>query len=189
MAKSDRSILRICRDCGLKASAEEDLNLFKYSKTSKHNRDNLCKKCFNARRRKRFQNNDRSYLLRIFRGMKRRCYDSKRIDYSRYGGRGIIICDEWLNDPELFVEWSLKKGWSRGLTIERINNDGPYSPKNCCWLSLEKQSKNQRKRYDAVTFDYTRICYKCGKEKALSDFHKDKRAPKGRRYICKDCRK
>lgn len=76
--------------------------------------------------------------------MKARCYDRSREDYPRYGGRGITICDEWLNDPLLFAKWSLENGYKPGLSIDRIDNNKGYSPDNCRWIPLNKQSSNRR---------------------------------------------
>lgn len=76
--------------------------------------------------------------------MKRRCYDSKRESYVDYGGRGIIICDEWLNDFVAFKDWALANGWEEGLEIDRIENNGIYEPGNCRWSDDVTQSRNRR---------------------------------------------
>lgn len=66
-----------------------------------------------------------------FETMKTRCYSDKHQNYHRYGGRGIVICDEWLNDFMKFYTWCIDNGWEDGLEIDRINNDDGYYPNNC----------------------------------------------------------
>ena len=82
-------------------------------------------------------------ILGILNGMKKRCYDKKHEKYHRYGGRGITICDEWLNNPASFVEWSMANGYADDLTIDRINNDGNYEPGNCRWTTQKVQQNNK----------------------------------------------
>ncbi len=79
-----------------------------------------------------------------WRDMKQRCFNLNNVSYKYYGGRGITICEEWL-EYENFYAWAIENGHKSGLTIERINNNGNYEPKNCCWIPAQKQSENTRR--------------------------------------------
>ena len=80
-------------------------------------------------------------LKDIFYGMKKRCYNEHNKSYRWYGGKGIKICDEWLNNPKLFEEWALNNGYEDGLTIDRINEDQDYCPDNCRWIPFNDNAK------------------------------------------------
>ena len=82
-------------------------------------------------------------IYRIYWGMRTRCYNAKDHNYPRYGGRGITICEEWLNDSETFKDWSLANGYRDDLSIDRIDNDGNYEPSNCRWATFEQQQENK----------------------------------------------
>lgn len=81
-------------------------------------------------------------LGKIFHAMKYRCYDPRSNRYPRYGGRGITICDEWLNDMDTFRSWAIQNGYRDGLSIDRINNDEGYCPENCRWVDKSDQLSN-----------------------------------------------
>lgn len=83
-------------------------------------------------------------IYRIYCGMKERCYSKNNKDYQKYGGRGITICDEWLNDFETFYEWAQSNGYSDDYSIDRIDNNESYKPSNCRWTDAKKQSNNRR---------------------------------------------
>lgn len=87
-------------------------------------------------------NHDRLY--RIFYGMKARCYNENHKSYKSYGGRGIAICNEWIQDVTRFREWALTNGYDDSLSIDRINNNGNYEPSNCRWVSKKVQNNNRQ---------------------------------------------
>lgn len=82
--------------------------------------------------------------------MKQRCYNKKSSHYKNYGGRGIKICDEWLNDYNKFEEWALNNGFDNNLlgkenSIDRIDVNGNYEPNNCRWVDIKTQCRNTTK--------------------------------------------
>ncbi len=79
----------------------------------------------------------------IWLNMKRRCDDPKIRNYVYYGGRGIYVCKEWVNDFKVFYEWAMQNGYSDTLTIDRINVNGNYEPSNCRWATYEQQANNK----------------------------------------------
>lgn len=94
-------------------------------------------------RKKRSHGQCGTRIHRIWKGIKSRCLNSNRWEYNSYGGRGIKICDDWLQFKN-FYEWAHKSGYRDDLTIERINVDGDYCPENCTWATQSQQMNNTR---------------------------------------------
>jgi len=84
-------------------------------------------------------------LRSIKKDIKKRCYNKNSKRYHKYGGRGITICDEWLNDRTAFFLWSLANGYADNLSIDRIDNNKGYSPDNCRWVDSNIQMQNSTK--------------------------------------------
>lgn len=112
------------------------------------NKSTLSCGCYNKERSKELHskhNMSNSKLYKVWQGMKTRCYNKKFMYYKNYGGRGIKMCNEWLNNFETFYIWAIKNGYKEGLTIDRINNDGNYEPINCRWTTRAEQNRNTRR--------------------------------------------
>jgi len=93
-------------------------------------------------------------LYMVWRGMKTRCGNKNYIYYKDYGGRGISVCLDWLNNPRAFIQWALSHGWKKGLYLDRKDNDGNYSPDNCRFIDKGLSSRNQRLLYSNNTSGY-----------------------------------
>ena len=110
----------------------------------------------------------KSRLYKIWRGMRERCYNTNTKNFMRYGGRGISICEEWL-EFDAFKDWALSHGYTDKLTIDRIDNEKGYSPDNCRWATLKEQENNKysnriiefngEKHTISEWSDITGICY------------------------------
>lgn len=81
-------------------------------------------------------------LYNIWVGMRQRCRDKKSKDYSKYGGRGISVCEDW-NNYDSFRKWALSSGYNDMLSIDRINVNGNYEPSNCRWVDARVQNNNK----------------------------------------------
>lgn len=95
-------------------------------------------------------------LYNTYAAMIHRCYDANTESYPNYGGRGIEVCEEWLNNDnysglKLFVKWGMANGYKKGLSIERVDIDGNYTPENCTFITMaEQQANKQFTRYITI---------------------------------------
>lgn len=102
----------------------------------------------------------------IWCNMRERCGDPGSKAYLNYGARGIYVVDEW-DSYETFRDWAFESGYDKNLTLERIDNDGPYSPENCRWASVKEQARNRRN---------TRLIEYENEVKCLKDWALDQRS-------------
>lgn len=109
-----------------------------------------------AQRNKRTHGLTGSTTYRAWRQMKARCLNVRHPAYPDYGERGITVCTRWLESFENFLaDMGYKPD---GLTLERRNNDGPYSPDNCYWATWMQQAQNRRSTRLA-TFAGETLCF------------------------------
>lgn len=111
-------------------------------------------------------NLSRHPLYSVYSSMIARCYHPSCEAYENYGGRGISICQDWLNDIHSFRGWAMVNGYEKGLQIDRINNDGNYEPSNCRFVTKDENNKNTRRNVLLTAFGETKI---------VTDWAKDNR--------------
>ena len=102
-------------------------------------------------------------LYGVYKGMLTRCYDETSREYHNYGGRGILVCQEWLNDYDTFAEWAYNNGYKEDAehlecTLDRQNVDKGYSPDNCRWVTNQVQQNNRR---DCIYAEYNGEIHTC----------------------------
>lgn len=107
---------------------------------------------------------DGTRLYKCWIGLKARCNNPNDKDYKNYGGRGILVCEEWLNDFVSFMNWSMLSGYTDDLTIDRIDNNKGYSPDNCRFVTVTVNNRNRRNvKLDWEKVNTIRSLYNSGK--------------------------
>jgi len=95
-----------------------------------------------------------------------RCHNPLAPDFGRYGGRGIIVCDHWRASRAAFIEWAIANGWQMALQIDRLDNDGPYSPDNCRFVDSRTNTRNTSRN---------RVLHAFGESKCMAEWAEDER--------------
>jgi hypothetical protein len=98
--------------------------------------------------------------------MIQRCTNSNNPGYKNYGGRGIKMCWSWRHSFWFFRRWALNNGYDDTLTIERVDNDGNYDPRNCTWVPFEQQARNTRRTHWVTAY---------GETKCIAEWAEDER--------------
>lgn len=85
--------------------------------------------------------------------MMARCYNKNSCNYKWYGAKNIKVCEEWKNDFFNFRDWALNNGYSKELTLDRIDIEKDYCPENCRWVTWEKQQNNKSNDHKVIIND------------------------------------
>jgi len=151
----------LCRcDCGT-------LKTIRYSNVQSGNTTSCgCKQYAD---RKTGRRTKRSYAeYKIWDGIKQRCLNPRDSHYQAYGGRGIVICDRWRLSFEDFLA-DMGPRPSAAHSIDRKDNDGPYSKGNCRWVTADQQSRNRRNSHYLTAFGRTMILRDWAREFCLNE--------------------
>jgi hypothetical protein len=113
--------------------------------------------------------------------MRQRCYNPKSVSYRNYGARGIAVCKRWIESPRSFYEWAVANGYRDDLFLDRKDNDGDYSPKNCRWVtkaqSESNKSTNRRIEYNGENLTIAEWTRKTGLPRTLIESRYDRNWP------------
>jgi hypothetical protein len=128
---NQRQVLTVC-DCGSTAIRP----LYRVASGS----IKTCSAC-----KKGFIKISKNPLYEIWRGIKARCFCTTDTGYKNYGGRGISMYKEWINNAPAFIEYCSNNGWAKGLQVDRIDNSGNYEPGNIRFVTAQVNCSNTRR--------------------------------------------
>lgn len=126
-----------CKDKTIKSVRDDSLISQKSTSCGCYNREKVSEATSK-------HNSCNSDLYDVWTNIKQRCLNKNNPNYKNYGGRGITICDEWINNFIKFQEWAIKNGYKKGLNIDRKDNDKGYSPENCRFITYIENQNNKR---------------------------------------------
>lgn len=106
-------------------------------------------------------------MYSVWAAMKARCTNPNDRSYQNYGGRGITVCEEWINSFQNFYN-DMVDGYQDGVILDRIDNDGDYSKGNCRWTDMSVSNHNKRKRITGITSKYIGVSWNDDKSKWIA---------------------
>jgi hypothetical protein len=100
--------------------------------------------------------------------MIRRCTEVQSKNYKNYGERGIYVCRLWMLNFMAFEKWAKKNGYTRNLILDRKDNNGPYEPANCRWVTAKVSANNRRSSLNLTIFGETKTAKAWAEDKRCS---------------------
>lgn len=149
--------LTVIRDVGKKegkyiwecrCSCGKIINVIGSKLTSGHTQSCGCFRKDNTKNLSYSHGLSKTRLYRIWGNIKSRCLNPNVDNYQFYGAKGVSVCQEWLNDFQVFYDWAITHGYKDNLTIDRKDSDGDYCPENCQWITQsENATRANNKRW------------------------------------------
>ena len=135
---------KVCSVC----SQNKTLTEFNRHRRGKDGLDTRCRQCRSRAGREWYRQRQQrtNRLYSTYMGMKARCCYSNHRSFPNYGGRGIAVCEEWLESFDAFVSWAMNNAYHPDLQLDRIDNDQGYAPDNCRFVTPTENAQNRRDR-------------------------------------------
>lgn len=140
----------------LKELKSQGLSLLDIAKEFNTGYSSVYSECAKLGLQEKHHNLSNTNIFNKYSKMIERCINPNCRNFHNYGGRGISVCQEWLDDFMNFYNWSIENGYKQGLTIDRIDNDGNYCPENCKWSTNLEQQNNKRNSFRVTAFGETK---------------------------------